>query len=258
MFRSPTNRLGVVATAVLTLGSVFLLSCGDDDNDSGTNPPVETEHVDFPLAVGHVWNFDRQSTKGLIAQVPYSMEITGTRNIDGQSYFTLVDVDDDSPTETYVRQSGHTIWVIPEEFLDGVVEEGDLVTAFVQEQSQGSFPWKYVDTDSPVNVPWTILNASGDIEVQGSTAKVTLTITGTHLGAQETTVPAGTFTTTRSRIEQNVQVSFLGQTFSIDSTQMLEIADGVGLVRIFETENDETEELIETEDSVLTSYTLAP
>ena len=247
-----------ISTTIALFCALILFSCGDDDNDSTTNPPVQVEHVSFPLQVGHVWNFDRQTTEGLASAEAYSLEITGTREIAGETYFTIVDEEDDSPSETYLRQSGHKLWVVPEEFLDGEIVDGDTLTEWMQEQAASSFPWKYSDTDAAVGVPWTIFEASGKIVVNEFAVDISITITGTHLGSRETTVPAGSFTTSRTLIQQNtVLIASIG-TFTLENSQEFEIADGVGLVRVHEIDIDPITEENETEESKLISYTLAP
>ncbi len=254
MPRSTVSRLSRTTVVWIALISLAFTACGDDDKDSGSNPPTQTEHVVLPLKIGNIWSFDRQIIEGFAPPDAYSLELTSTRDIAGATYFTLLDVKDDSPSASYIRQSGRKLWLIPQEFLDGEVEKGDTATEWIQEEAASSFPWKYADTDAVVDVPWTIFEASDRITLQGFEVDISITVVGRHLGAGETTTPAGTFTTARTRIDQRVVLDAPLGTVTIDNSTELEIADQVGFVRILETATSGSS--IQTEESTLTSYTL--
>lgn len=74
----------------ITLLSVMLFSCSDDDSDS----PTSTEESFFNLAEGNIWVYKRY--RGIDATTPAeftntidSVRVTGTAVIDGENYYRL-------------------------------------------------------------------------------------------------------------------------------------------------------------------------
>jgi hypothetical protein len=220
---------------MLPLALTLFAGCGDDDDKPG--PTGGMTEIDFPLAIGNRWTFrEINGANSLLPAetVDYTTIVVGLREIDGLTYFAMVDSTHDGGTEadtSYVRQDGNAVYVIPED-IGGDPDPGDPVGAWFLQLFLDTLPWKFVDAGASPGDSWTLVEGTKTFEEDGATLTVSVQMTMERMDDTEVSVPAGSWTAYRAALRQTQSFDFggIGQ-FSQHNTQTFYVADDVGLVR---------------------------
>jgi hypothetical protein len=242
------------AASLILFVTMTFFACGEES----TTEPGETEPIVLPLAVGNQWVYEVLVSLGKASAELDTTTIIGTSTEGGQTWFLFQDRSD--MDTTFLRQDGDAVYVSP--YLDDPGGgESNALSDYLLRVVGGSRPWKFADFGVPSGTSWTIAEAGTTLMMEhlGQPYPVGIDIDfwGTSRGRVSITVQSGTYENVyKGEVHQLVVFTSPGTLDTLTNDMTYWVADGVGIVRTEEVNDDPFEGVVKTTTEDLVTYDL--
>ena len=246
---------------VLSLGLACSDGGGDDEDGNGDgilNPgdgvgdgSGSTTSNYYPLKTDAYWvmNYTDSEDGTVVGEGEETLRVTGKVTIEGKEYWKIVD--EDEVLDSYTRIQDNVLYVIQMDFLP--------TKAAAMAKAAGVSQFGYLEGEVPMldfsksaGKSWTISDTSYTEEG----INYSLKWTGTYVGNENVTVPAGTFANCRKYLIVMVySTSFNNFSYSSETKTTVWLAANVGPVKIIDSD-DANDEYSYEYTSVLKEYSI--
>lgn len=232
------NPIWMIVIAGLLVSAA---GCSDDNSTEPTGTPGNP--LTLPLDVGNRWEYRvSETTDDGTDEYTVVDEITGTTELDGQTYSVIRSIESQvsgwaDTTVSYMRQVGQKLYSYEMEDSSGIGSNEYLI--FMYESLMDSQPWMVAEFTSYSGTSWSALDIEKSWTLDGGGTRVLrLKVTPGNDGRTEITVPAGTYDDVYIGglirefilVENAPPLPPIGQVFSAEQT--FHVKDGVGVVKV--------------------------
>lgn len=246
----------LLSLLIVISGCIF----GDDNNDNNGNPAGSYQATDyFPLETGSVFSYQRTDMYfgGTLDTYDYTMTVTETTEIEGHTYYILLNEYDDWTETTYAAIRDNIFWIYEESYTKTALSRSQMpATAKAAVIGKIASPDDHMPIMDFNQTSWDISSDSG----QGEDYSYTFTMSGSFEGLENVTTPSGSYANCLKfhlTSTSSTTWTYEGETDSWNEVmhEYFYLAKGIGLVKHVEQYIDEENATQDSYTEVLTGYT---